>query len=43
MVVPELSEDIGNKKNDVDDILELPINDHNGTVRSKARIPSIQK
>ena len=42
MVVPELSESSNSKKNeeDDDDILELPINGHNGTIRSICFDPS---
>ena len=42
MVVPELSESTNSKKNeeDDDDILELPINGHNGTIRSICFDPS---
>ena len=41
MVVPELSESTNSKKNDEDDdILELPIEGHNGTVRSICFDPS---
>ena len=41
MVVPELSETTNSKKNEEDDdILELPIEGHNGTVRSICFVPS---
>ena len=41
MVVPELSESTNSKKNEeIDDILELPIEGHNGTVRSLCFDPS---
>ena len=42
MVMPELSESSNSKKNeeDDDDILELPINGHNGTIRSICFDPS---
>ena len=41
MVVPELSESTNSKKNEEDDdILELPINGHNGTIRSICFDPS---
>ena len=41
MVVPELSESTNSKKNEEnDDILELPIEGHNGTVRSLCFDPS---
>ena len=40
MVVPELSENNSKKNDEDDDILELPINGHNGTIRSICFDPS---